>query len=496
MNEQVLSIDFGSSFTKVCLRGATRGEVDLLPLKEGQLSTVVLVPSTAVIENTPAGREYLFGANAYGRKPDENATIPLNWKRLLFEMTPPVEPPQPMGWDALLSSAEFRSLAARYQLTVNDAEHLRSLARQAQQFAGIPPLAPITTITTSANPSPYDLVTLTNKFFQWLLGLVKAAIEAEPKWGIRRPSGILVRVTVPAFALETQLAQLPGCQVIRQAIEAAGWRMVSVRPFVSEPLANAFGIMTHGNNHDHNNRPYLPEMLKKSPLRPVMAQQSSANPLLVYRIFVVDIGAYTTDCALICYDPQPETEDLTVSQRMKRYGESDPVGTFKLERDLFDAIDPEDGLVTGEQSRLFQDRRFRELLNSPTRSASDRLRRQRCMEVVRAFAEQVTAVVSRSFRSFLASEGTPPRTSKKREIRCDLAVTGGGSYIPMVAEAIRTVFAEQGIKFINTYISQQLQATPAGGAVPTSDGSSHTHFLEEKLIRGGTAIGGASIIFG
>src|SRR2546423_15547448 len=88
-----------------------------------------------------------------------------------------------------------------------------------------------------ASPVPH----LTWKFFERLRGFVLAACD---RLGVGDPADVPVRVAVPAFATRAH----PGTQVLELALRKAGWALHPDRGLLSEPYANAIGVLTRGAN--------------------------------------------------------------------------------------------------------------------------------------------------------------------------------------------------------------------------------------------------------
>ena len=66
----------------------------------------------------------------------------------------------------------------------------------------------------------------------------------------------------------------------------------------------------------------------------------------------------------------------------------------------------------------------------------------------------------------------------------ELVLTGGGNNIPMLRSAIQKRFKKRGVKL--THVPQS----------KTSEESTKTlHRLDKRLVRGGSALGGASVFF-
>ena len=141
--------------------------------------------------------------------------------------------------------------------------------------------------------------TATAQYLRWLRGRILAACAKLPN-RLLRYEDIPVRVAVPALGGTAEIAQHPGCQRLREAVEQAGWKL-DERPFVSEPESNAIGILTRGTNALTPKRKKINyrEMFSRGPLITVLAGDKNHH---TYRALVIDVGAFTTDFAALSID--------------------------------------------------------------------------------------------------------------------------------------------------------------------------------------------------
>jgi len=153
------------------------------------------------------------------------------------------------------------------------------------------------------SPDAAQASIIAHHYFAWL----RQRIETMHQVGL---ADCIVRVMVPAFY---DFGELTG--VLRRCFELAGWNPRELQ-FGTEPHANALGLLTQGRNvytkgkqsegidfqatYGANN-PYIQSIRRQ--LLPGMDRQA-------LRLAVVDIGAFTTDVAILTFDPlQPGRGD-------------------------------------------------------------------------------------------------------------------------------------------------------------------------------------------
>jgi len=179
------------------------------------------------------------------------------------------------------------------------------------------------------SPDAAQASIIAHHYFTWL----RQRIDTTDQVGL---ADCIVRVMVPAFYDFTELTG-----VLRRCFELAGWSPRELQ-FGTEPHANALGLLTQGRNvytkgkqaegidfqttYGANN-PYIQSIRRQ--LLPGMDRQA-------LRLAVVDIGAFTTDVAILTFDPlQPGLGDgLTEIAQL-----SFPLGTHEsLDRPLWHGL--------------------------------------------------------------------------------------------------------------------------------------------------------------
>ncbi len=153
-------------------------------------------------------------------------------------------------------------------------------------------------------------VIVAHKFFGWLHGwLEREAVN---------PAGQRVRVCVPALENVE-----PYASTIAQIMESSGWRNVEIVK-ISEPRANAVGIMSGGRNCLlRNDVPgYGPMYGPGSDYADWVRRELHGQRFHLVRISIIDVGSFTTDLAGIVVDLHTAESDgvHTELQKSWRYG--------------------------------------------------------------------------------------------------------------------------------------------------------------------------------
>ena len=231
MADGLICIDFGSAFTKVSVRRGRRTNSDIVVSTEHALPAGtdtspeyrLCVPSTVIVDTTTPTPQYSFGLRTINRRTSDTITVRKNWKKELFSASgtaPSVAPPKARKMtrlESLVHSPAFAKLAEQYRVSKNELTSLQWLVIHATSIT-----LPIYNAPLPEGPVDYTFP-LAVEFFRWLRGVVLAA--ASGQGGQDAVARLPVRVTVPAFAPEDQLAQHPGCVRLREALQMAKWEL-------------------------------------------------------------------------------------------------------------------------------------------------------------------------------------------------------------------------------------------------------------------------------
>ena len=470
MADRVFCIDFGSSYTKVALRRDPSADAELIRHGGETVSAEdYWFPSTVVVDRTGPRPVPEFGERALGRVADARVEVHRDWKKWLFLTPAPAAAAVP-PLDALLRSDEFRTLAAKYQVPAVAVASLQQLATAATGLysaaGGRMPSVETQQQAFAASLAVY--------FFKWVRDQVLAACAKLPTTGLKFDE-IPVRVTVPALG-DGPPETRPGAKALAAALAKAGWPLHPDRPVVTEPYSNAIGVLTGGANAVAPRRKVilLGKMFSNGPLITVMKDPAHYPS---YRALVVDIGSFTTDLAAVTFAPNGETvEDLDAAVGVTQM--SLPLGVTDLDDAVRSGLPAEKAAALGQLTG--RDREdFRRMVYADGKG----YRRPGLSlggpgdEAVKAAIAGVAAKVAEAVSAFC--ERTPPA------FRQELILTGGGSLVPALRDAVQSAAATHGHSYVKTH-APFAKKPPAGTLV---------NRLDDRTARGGSAIGGASIFF-
>lgn len=404
-----ISIDFGSSYTKVGYRGACElrspgsyNENASLLLVDGS----PLIP-TLVIKTGMPDRPWVFGNDAANLSLAAGMTPYQNWKAGLFNR--------------------------------------------------------------SNNPNTAQSAIIAEAFFRWLRSKI------EPTAG--GLDAKTVRIMLPAFK---DFGDLAG--VVARCMEMADWKPARL-VVGTEPHANALGIMTNG--HNRYNRGTVREGADSmamyghsSPFitaaRAAVLRDGAAREL---RVAIVDIGAFTTDLAMLVFDVMPNAQGDGLKQVKQ---ESFAVGAHDhLNEPLWQQLGARYNASFGSlnfrvkeeiKRALFAGESYALMFGETRREIGGTADADIITQLTAQFADAIWSVVKKPL--------TQARVST-------LYLTGGGSQVLPLVEALRV----RGAKSFRTDRAHGPAPTGAEGAVFAPWGQSG-----EAIERVATALGGCSIL--
>lgn len=434
-NRLVVCVDFGSSYTKVAIRMGWDGFTmlaDNWPMASEELT--FCIPSVVAKVRRGNESEWLVGIDAANRPPGDGVTIYRNWKATLFDELPV---------DATIDAA---------------------------QSSALPAFDPEVGIA----------------FFT---ALRRALRERS---SLLERDDIPVRICIPKFGsvalAETRLASV---------LEQSGLLPATPRPTVFEPESNALGILSRGNNTTWlpkpvNFMPYkgrevdLPRMLDSMELRAAFRHMRE-----YFGFLVIDIGFFTTDFGYVRFDTSFSTGDWNrpaIIQSSVALGIQDLDHMVRncLSDDARNAVEQ---LSTTQwdalKANLYQG--LPVVVTNPNGSVltiGDGRDGEAVREAIRQFAEKVW-----SARQEFAATSLDGRVHAQ-------VVTGGGSMIGGIKDllAVRSSaeMENNGDDFVSTMapIYKRVSKHSAETASPEARARRDT-----QLVRGGSAIGGASVFF-
>lgn len=467
----VFCIDLGAGYTKVAVRSTAESSALLLtPQRQESGDDSFCVPSVvAVTHDSDGKRSYEYGYRAAELKADANTQVFHNWKKQLFEL----RANQSVGLAALLDSPELVSLAGRFQVPLAHLQHLKQLVVTAHAIAG-------TQIHVGESLEARKLRAIAEKFFGFVR---KYTLEACAACSPPLPDAdkIPAVLAVPAFASENELRNLPGVQILLQAMAKVGWPLLSSRPVVSEPLANMIGVLTGGANAlrrlpPHRGRPGsvdidIGKMFGRGPLLNAI-NDGRYYPL--YRGLVVDIGAYTTDIAIVEIPTDgPDGGELNVWDIRQK---SIPLGVTELDRRVIAALPTDQAAHLNTKMSALDWEDFRPRVYSQKKA-------YRTLEITIPGRGDMSIVegVIQGFADEIARHVTDFCQGLKPADMQEVIITGGGSRIGAVKTAIESAAALPGKPVVRVYSAKK--ATAIVDAHPRMLG---------QAVRGGSAMGGVS----
>jgi hypothetical protein len=469
MAERVFCIDLGSGFTKVALRPDPGATARLINDRDVETADFCF-PSVVVVDRAGPKPVLEFGRKAAGRTASNGIEVHANWKKWLF-LTPGPDDPAANPLETLLRSDDLARLAAQHGVTAGQLGHLRQVVVSAREMLaglGVQPAGRDTQKQQFA-------ATLAAHFFAWLRQEVLKECDRLPHAGLRYDS-IPVRVTAPAFAHGADVTAHPGCQLLTSALTKAGWPLHPNRPVVSEPYANAVGVLTKGVNLLKKDRFDLGATFGKGPLVTTLKDPDHYAP---YRAVVIDVGAFTTDFAVLTMTPDgPAESDPDRAFRVSQH--SIPLGMSDLDVRVFAVLPAEKAAWLRARSADEVDG-FRESVyteGKPVRSAAlGPVGAGAELEAIRAAVAAFAAELADEVRRYLSALG-PGGMS-------ELVLTGGGMSVPALREAVLTAAQAGGRDFAKVH----------GPGLKKQTGGKPVDKLDPRFTRGGSALGGAGLYF-
>jgi hypothetical protein len=475
MADRVFCIDFGNAYTKVALRRDPGADSELISSRVSRTAEAdFCIPSVVAVNRRGSKPVPEFGDRAATLQSGGGIEVYRNWKKLIFQEPTSSQKPEQSPLEALLQSEELRELGTKFGVAEGQLTHVQQLVAAAKNLIvgrdGRVISSQLQQQNVARSLAPY--------FFIWLREQILEACSRLPTTGLRYDS-IPVRITVPALVGETSSETHPGCKTLLDALTKAGWPLHPDQPLTPEPYANAIGVLTKGTNVFQRTRVRLGEMFGKSPLISVWKDNS---PNSFYRALVVDVGAFTTDFAAIMLK-STGTKSTDLVDQVAVVERSVALGVSDLDARLIDLLPAEKGDWLRKASPLdWEDFRpavytegkgLRKAELGIVGGASD-------ADVVLECLTRFTKQLGEETTKFLESIDPIPADSPQ-----ELILTGGGSFIPAVREAIQSAAEKLGQRYAKTH-APALKRLSGGPAIDK---------LDAAFARGGSALGGTSIYF-
>jgi hypothetical protein len=493
-----LSIDFGSSYTKVALRADPDQPSQLLSDKNSLNLDVlnVCIPSLVTLDERNGKKEWLSGIRAVNSVPGKGITVYRNWKRDFFAADPGEVHASESNGAASTSKAAKKHLGSnKVDLTV---ELLDQLSQEREQL--IKEIAQLKKLSTKdvarvadeQDLSIADLRQLSQKssqprvssanvgtndvalqYFRWLRTFLEPLCKSP---GIPSISELPVRLCVPSFV---QPMSSVGSSAMQEKVLAilreAGFLLDENYPTVTEPFANAIGTLTEGRNKTWCPRPGLRDMHMPSMFGDGTFLKQIRNLTGQYVVLAVDVGAFTTDFAYLEFNTK-EFED-----RPQLADFSEPLGMEQLDREIQTVLSQEKAAILGTLN-LRDHENFKEIVYSGKRvcrfpkfpgvSIGAGEEKKNIQDGIHSFGMRI----AKQLDEFLSAH----EIGQINEV----LLTGGGNLIPELRSTLRSHLEKRG---------DQGKTRFHGYWNATELGDNTNHKLDYRLVRAGSALGGASV---
>jgi hypothetical protein len=482
----MLSIDFGNTYTKVGLRLDSDAPGELLKdasLKWDDMNACV--PTVAACFEPDGKTAWHYGTDVLKfRENTPGLAVYRNWKPRFFEGPGTRRAAAPAGRSVAVPVGG-PALSAPPGVTADAWEKLKGTLSPEELVkvwvnlgGGSAPVAVPAPPAVEETEPIYKHIGL--GFFRWLREFFDPVCHRR----LGRPaSEVPARVSLPSFGSVAKAEML-----LTHILTDAGWRLDDRAPVLPEPLSNAIGTFTEGVNATHLNRtqPHYGRMFQHTGLLARMREALlNGGPKSAW-VLIADLGGYTADFAMVGFDLTDIDArfDGEINGKPRLAHKSRPIGVTDLDSRVRELL-PEpkrkaldQAIADPDQQRLesFHKNCFghlgRHTLKKVTIGDSAK-EKGLIREVIAQFAEEV------------ADDAEGFLDTYQYDQIDDLILTGGGTMIPAVREALCKRLSHYGVRKVHLYM--------ADGENPVS--SIPPHPLKSVLVRGATAIGGASLYF-
>jgi hypothetical protein len=434
-NRVVVSVDFGSSYTKVAIRIGWDGFTVLADdWKLASRELTFCIPSVVARVNSDGESHWIVGVHAANQRPGNDVTIYRNWKATLFESLP------------------------------------------------------ITDTSAGANSPPASA-------FNPAVGVAFFSAlreELQQRSSLFENAEIPTRICIPKIG-NVALAQSRLADILRES----GLAPAAPRPTVFEPESNALGILSRGNNATWIPKPVdfmpwkgrevdLPRMLDSPQLRAAFRHMRE-----YFGFLVIDIGSFTTDFGYVRFDTSFATGDWNQPAIMQ---DSVALGIYDLDNLVRQSLSERARTIVEALSTTQWDSLKADLyqgvpvtLRMPdgsTQVIGEGVDGEAVRDAIRRFAENVWSA-RQQFCATLISDRIHAQS-----------VTGGGSMIHGIKDLLASRSAAETESIGDDFISTMAPLFKRVSKHNAEQGSPDARARREtQLVRGGSAIGGASVFF-
>lgn len=473
----MLSIDFGNSYTKVALRVGRDDRTE--GIKDGSLvwDEVNLCVPTLAAEHAVVGYPtWHYGTDVTRFAVDTpNLTVHRNWKPHFFDKAT-VTPRVPVAVAAGRGARSAPPGITPEAWTVMSATLPPGQLDQLRLRLG--GTAPTDGAGEEVTESEHKVMGL--GFFRWLREFVDPVCLKRTG---RPAAEIPVRISLPSFGNMTKAELL-----LSEILAEAGWRLDDTAPMLPEPLSNAIGAFTEGTNatHRRGQHPDYAAMFRNTGMLKRMRDAILNKGAKSAWALIVDVGGYTTDFAMVGIDLQDIDARLEgeIEDKKRLAHQSKPLGVSELDRRLLAVLPDVKQAVLREA--LTDQQRF-EAFHRGCYGKNHKYVLKRATIGGTPTEKKLVTDVVQTFATDAADDAEEFLEINQYDRVDDLILTGGGTLIPKVRDALcasLSRYAAKGLK-VHTYFTE-------GESLP---GVKQPHRLPLELVRGATAVGGASVYF-
>ncbi|MEM1296257.1 MAG: hypothetical protein AAGH89_12890 [Verrucomicrobiota bacterium] len=310
------------------------------------------------------------------------------------------------------------------------------------------------------------------KYFHWLKNELVPSMAGSG--GVTEEA--IMRICIPDFALNSLEASS-----FDDLLTDAGWKTLSSF-CISEPLANLTGALSQGRNFmnqddDGEPMPDVSQIFQGSDLINFInsfdASTMDEEPPSVYSVLIIDVGAYTADFGLVAID----LESLGYFPLCET--NSEPLGISHLDEMVQNRLPDAKKQAIRKLSSMDLEKMRRSVYSEETaweHPEVGKIGEADEAAIVQSCITELATEIGKSLDGFLNEHETTHID--------EVILTGGGNNIPRLVDELGKQLSGKGAK---TFHAANVKETIGSArAVP----------LNAEVVRGASAIGGASVLFG
>jgi len=478
----MISIDFGNSYTKVAVRPTANKAAKLMTDKSLTLDEWnVCIPTLAACMEQRGTERWFFGNEVMQQSSGTSRLrVFRNWKPRFFKgvethlarrVRAPMESAHSSGVFSMLTEEQWSGIKTHLNLPESARAAIEMVMRKDEGTAP----------SGSGEETDIDAKQIGLGFFRWLADFVGPFCE---KQGLGRISELPVRISLPSFGAATKAEML-----LREILEESGWMPAERAPALPEPLANSIGAFSEGRNSVHRptgraDMPHYGRMFENTGLLRAMRDATLHGGPKTAWAMIADLGGYTADFAMVCLDLEdidaPVEGTMDGKPRTATY--SEPIGVTTLDRRVRRLLDHTKAAAMDELQQDPDQRRL-ETFHRTVYGGKTRVYRLRQAVIGEGGEHERIQSCVHEFGVEVADYAEKFLEIHQYDRIDDLILTGGGSMIPAVRDELNKRLKRYSVRKTHMYLE------------PGTKAPSNFHALEPLLVRGATALGGASVYF-